>query len=140
MSRFVLDASVTMAWCFEDQGTHFSESVLAALKKEAIPVAPSIWMYEVLNVLALAQKKDLLDKTTATTFWNEVSKAVVLENIDARAPHKILDLCERHKLTAYDAAYLELALREGMPLATLDKDLKKAAQAAGARLFTPATS
>ena len=136
MKRFVLDASVTMSWCFEDQQTDFSEAVLAAIKQEAAPVAPPIWMYEVINVLSAAQKKKLMDQATATTFWNKVSKlVVVVENSDRNTAHEIMELSEKYHLTAYDAAYLELALREGLALATLDKDLKKAANAAGVRLF-----
>lgn len=136
MKRFVLDASVTMSWCFEDRQTGFGEMVLAAIERGAAPIAPSIWMYEVINVLATARKKKLMDQATAATFWNKVNKLVmVAESAEKGIPHEILDLCEKYRLTAYDAAYLELALREGLPLATLDKDLKKAAQTAGVHLF-----
>ena len=136
MKRFVLDASVTMSWCFEDRQTDFSEAVLAAIENEAAPVAPPIWMYEVINVLSAAQKRKLMDQATATTFWNKVSKlVVVVENSDRNTAHEIMELSEKYHLTAYDAAYLELALREGLALATLDKELKKAANAAGVRLF-----
>lgn len=136
MKRFVLDASVTMSWCFEDQQSDFSEAVLAAIGQEAAPMAPPIWMYEVINVLSAAQKKKLMDQATATTFWNKVSKlVVVVENSDRNTAHEIMELSGKYHLTAYDAAYLELALREGLALATLDRDLKKAANAAGVRLF-----
>ena len=136
MKRFVLDASVTMSWCFEDQQTSFSEAVLAALKREAAPVAPPILLYEVINVLSAARKKKLMDQATATTFWNKVSKVVTLvDNNGMNTAHEIMDISEKYHLTAYDAAYLELALREGLPLATLDKELKKAAHTAGVRLF-----
>lgn len=137
MKRFVLDASVALSWCFEDQQTAFSEAVLSALKRDAAPVVPPLWMYEVLNVLALARRKGLMDKATAATFWNKASRAAVIVENAGDTAHKIIELSERHGLTAYDAAYLELALREGLPLATLDNELKKAARAAGARLFTP---
>jgi len=138
MKRLVLDASVTLSWCFEDQQTGFSESVLAAVGQGASPLAPPIWMYEVINVLATARRKKLLDQATAAAFWNKVCKLVaVVENPEKSTAHEILELAEKYRLTAYDAAYLELALREGLPLATLDKDLKKAAHAAGVRLFAP---
>ncbi len=136
MKRFILDASVTMSWCFEDQQTGLSEAVLAAIEQNAAPIAPPIWMYEVINVLAMARKKKLIDQATAVTFWNKASKLVeVIESPEKGTAQEILDLSEKYHLTAYDAAYLELALREGLPLATLDKDLTKAAQAAGVRLF-----
>ena len=85
-----------------------SEAALTALQRGAAPVVPPLWMYEVVNVLALARRKGVMDRATAATFWS---------------------------LTAYDAAYLELALRESLPLATLDAGLKRAARGAGARLF-----
>lgn len=136
MKRLVLDASVALSWCFEDQETKFSESVLEAVGHGAAPIAPPIWMYEVINVLAAARRKKIIDQATSTTFWNKVDKLVeVFEDPGKGTAHEILDLAEKYRLTAYDAAYLELALREGLPLATLDKDLKKAAQAAGVHLF-----
>ena len=76
MTRFVLDASVTLSWCFEDQQTPFTEATLAALKGKATPVAPPLWMYEVLNVLALACRKSIMGNATAATFWGKVSQAV----------------------------------------------------------------
>lgn len=137
MKRFVLDASVAVSWCFEDQQTAFSEAVLGALRRDAAPVVPPLWMYEVVNVLALAQRKGVIDKATVATFWNKVSRAAaIVENANDTA-HKIIELSQQHGLTAYDAAYLELALREGLPLATLDKELEKAARSAGALLFKP---
>ena len=138
MKRFVLDASVTMSWCFEDQQTGFSEAVLAEIEQGAAPITPPIWLYEVINVLAAARKKKLIDQATAATFWNKVNKLVtVIESSGKNAAHEILELAEKYRLTAYDAAYLELDMREGLPLATLDKELKKAAQTAGVRMFAP---
>lgn len=137
MKRFILDASVALSWCFEDQQTPLGEAVLAGLKRDAAPVVPPLWMYEVLNVLALAQRKGIMDKATAATFWNKASRAAAVVENSGDTAQKIIELCERHGLTAYDAAYLEAALREGLPLATLDHELQKAARAAGVRLFSP---
>ncbi|MBI5242445.1 MAG: type II toxin-antitoxin system VapC family toxin [Elusimicrobia bacterium] len=137
MRRFVLDASVALSWCFEDQQTSFSEAVLTALKRDAAPVVPPLWTYEVLNVLVLALRKGIMDKAVVATLWNKASRAVAIVENAGDTAQKIIELSERHGLTAYDAAYLELALREGLPLATLDHELKKAARAAGVRLFAP---
>ena len=137
MKRFVLDASVALSWCFEDRQTPLGEAVLAALKRGAAPVVPPLWMYEMLNVLALARRKDIMDKAAAATFWNKASRAAAAVENSGDTASKIMELCERHGLTAYDAAYLELALREGLPLATLDHELQKAARAAGVGLFAP---
>ncbi len=139
MTRFVLDASVALSWCFEDQQTPLGEATLSALKSSASPVVPPLWMYEVINVLALACRKNLMDKATAAMFWGKVSRvAEIFENASDTAP-QIMAFSARHGLTAYDAAYLELACRENLPLATLDNELKKAARAAGVRLFAPET-
>jgi len=132
MKSFILDASVTMSWCFEDQLSELGEAALTAIGHGSVPIAPPIWIYEVVNVLAAAKKKKLIDEATAATFWNKMYKLVtVTENPDRGAAQEILALSEKYHLTAYDAAYLELALREGLPLATQDKDLEKAARAAG---------
>lgn len=128
MKRYVLDASVTMAWCFEDQQTSYSEAALKAVGDGAVPIVPTLWIYEISNVLALANREGVLDRAKAATFWRKVRKAVeVDEKTDEDAGLRIMDLAERHGLTAYDAAYLELALRAALPLATLDKKLRKAA-------------
>lgn len=136
MKRFVLDASVTLAWCFEDQKNSYSEAALKRVGEGAVPVVPALWMYEVANVLALANREGALDRAKAATFWREVRKVVsVDEKTDGDTGLRIMDLAERHGLTAYDAAYLELALREKLPLATLDKKLKRAVGVAGAALI-----
>lgn len=136
MKRFVLDASVTLAWCFEDQQTSYSEAALKRVGEGAVPVVPALWIYEVANVLALANREGVIDRAKAAAFWREVRKVVsVDEKTDGDTGLRIMDLAESRGLTAYDAAYLELALREKLPLATLDKKLKKAANAAGAALF-----
>ena len=138
MTRFVLDASTALSWCFEDQKTDYSEDVLSAASGGASPVAPTIWIYEVVNVLALAQRRGGLEEAAAVAFWGKLRGLVTIaEGVDNEAAGRIFSLCRRHRLTAYDAAYLELALREGVPLATGDRSLKKAARAAGIRPFAP---
>lgn len=136
MSRFVLDASVTMSWCFEDGKTDGGEAALDALGSDGSALAPVLWTYEVLNVLARARKRKRLTSAHAAAFWNDLRRLPVEIDggVDNDVAVEILALAGLYGLTAYDAAYLELAMREGLPLATLDEDLRRAAKAAGVKL------
>lgn len=132
MSRFVLDCSVAMAWCFEDEADSYADSVLGALET-GNAVAPSIWPLEVANVLAVAERKDRLSEAETARFL-ELLHLLPIEidpHTHARATGPILALARRRGLSSYDAAYLDLAMREGLPLASRDKALVAAAEASG---------
>lgn len=138
---FVLDNSVAMCWLLADgkpADVAYAEAVLDALREQQALV-PSLWALEASNVIARAEAIRLLTEARSQAF------IVLLQRLNiatdpATAVHALgdtLHLARRYKLSAYDAAYLELALRTGLPLATLDADLKKAAQAAGVEAFAP---
>jgi predicted nucleic acid-binding protein len=132
MSHFVLDSSVTMAWCFEDEKTTYTESVLDAVAA-GTAVVPTLWTYEVLNLLVMAQRRKRMTQAQAMTFWKGLQSFSI--QVDDHSAHSgflaVMSLAEQYQLTAYDAAYLELALRTGFALASLDGDLAKAAKASG---------
>jgi len=132
MSHFVLDSSVTMAWCFEDEKTTYTEAVLDAVAA-GTAVVPSLWTYEILNVLVIAQRRKRMTQAQALTFWQGLqSFSIQVDDHSAHSgPFAVMSLAEQYQLTAYDAAYLELALRTGFALASLDGDLVKAAKASG---------
>ncbi len=134
--NFVLDASVTLAWCFEDEGGEYAERVLGALRTSGA-VAASLWPLEVANGLAVAERRGRLDATDARRFMDLVLALPIAVDPTSRAAAMTAsyDLARRRTLSAYDASYLELALRLGIPLATLDVRLREAAQAEGVRLF-----
>ncbi len=136
MSRFVLDASVTICWCFENQRTKYSEAIFAMLSSGEEASVPFIWPLEVANVLVTAERRKDLKPAHVTSFTEELSAWPI--QVDAlgvdRAFQQILSIARLYHLSAYDAAYLELAIREGLPLATLDNDLRKAASAAGVKI------
>ena len=136
MSRLVLDCSVTMGWCFEDEANEYTESVLAGLSDGGAAV-PSIWLLEVANVLAIAERKGRTNSAKVARFLEILSglPIVVDEQTSIRAFSQILSLARTQQLTSYDAAYLDLAMREGLPLATQDSVLQKAATKAGVRIF-----
>jgi predicted nucleic acid-binding protein len=137
LSRFVLDTSVTVAWCFEDETTPYTESVLDALVKgEAL--VPCLWPLEVSNVLVNAERRKRLTRAKVTRFLQLLGDLPITVDTEglARVFTDILSVAREHDLSAYDAAYLELALRQGLPLATLDTGLHRAARQAGVQLLT----
>jgi len=134
--NFVLDASVTLAWCFEDEGGEYAERVLGALRTSEA-VAASIWPLEIANGRAVAERRGRLDPAGAARFMELVLALPIgvdpaSRGSGLREAHR---LARARGLSAYDAAYLELALRHGVPLATLDARLRDAAVAEGVQLF-----
>lgn len=136
--NFVLDCSVTMAWCFEDESSEFTVNALRSLEK-ATAIVPTIWSLEVANVLLLAKKHKRLNEIKAASFIGALSSLPIIidPSTSFRAMHNIFVLAEESNLTIYDAAYLELALREKIPLLTLDKGLIKAAKKLNINLMLP---
>jgi predicted nucleic acid-binding protein len=137
----VIDCSVTMAWYFKDEATPYTNAVRAALASGRAAV-PALWPLEVANVLLMGERRKRSTQAKATK-WLRFLTALPIA-VDTQTPglafDPILSLARSLELTAYDAAYLELAMRLGLPLATRDDALEKAAQAVGVTLFTPGTS
>lgn len=138
--RFVLDNSVVMRWLLRDGGEErlaYASKVLEMLAlQEGEAVVPGIWALEAANVIVIAQAKALVTEARATAFFGllyDMRLRVDLRTAE-RALGETLQLARRFKLSSYDAAYLELALREGLPLATLDADLREAMLQTGGAL------
>jgi len=131
--RLVLDASVTLAWCFPEESSTYSDAVLDLLSSGAEVVAPAIWPFEVANALLVAERRKRITVTQVTPLLHLISSLPIsVEPIPVdRAFGPILAAARDENLTEYDAAYLELALREGLPLATLDQRLRQAARNTG---------
>jgi predicted nucleic acid-binding protein len=135
VSQYVVDNAVTMAWCFTDEATPFTENLLDRLiNLTDVAIVPAIWLYEVTNVSMLAVRKGRISKAKAMKFVNDLADLP----IEVEAPREMADffasnadLMERHQLTAYDAAYLELVIRKQLPLATFDDALIAACKALG---------
>ncbi|KYC37595.1 DNA-binding protein [Scytonema hofmannii PCC 7110] len=130
--NFVLDCSIAMAWGIEDEATEFTDSLLEELAGGSAKV-PSIWFLEVANVLAISERRGRSNQAQISQFLGLLGSLPI--TVDTKTEEKaftdILNLARTHKLTSYDAAYLELALREGLPLATLDEGLKQVASKLG---------
>lgn len=137
--NFVLDNSVAMRWFFGDgkpQELAYAGKVLDAMK-DTSALVPVTWSLEVSNVITRAEAKGLVTEARSEAFL-EMLQGVDIEVDAATFSHALSDtlqLARRYRLSAYDASYLELALREGLPLATLDEDLQKAAKKAGVKRF-----
>ncbi|HEU5406814.1 MAG TPA: type II toxin-antitoxin system VapC family toxin [Nitrospira sp.] len=131
--NFVLDCSVTMTWLFEHEATKDTDELLGKLSGPEKAGVAQHWILEVGNVLLGAERSKKKTPADTTLFLNLLSKLAI--EPDAHTEHHAttttLALGRRHHLSSYDAAYLELAMRLGLPLATLDKNLRKAAQAEG---------
>ncbi len=130
---FVLDNSVAMRWCFESAVHPYADSVLRRLAGGDNAIVPVLWFYEASAVLAREQNRGTLAAPKADLFIAELKslKITADEESAARVFTDVHRLALTYRLTSYDAAYLELALRLDLPLATLDDDLIRAGSAAG---------
>ena len=133
---FVLDCSVTMAWCFEDERTAATHALLARVV-DAGAIAPFLWPLEVTNVLLNAVRRKRIPSEAVNQVAQRIAVLPVAIDTDGAALvwANTLQLAERYALSSYDACYLELAQRKALPLATLDAALRKAATAAGVTLL-----
>jgi predicted nucleic acid-binding protein len=139
VSRFVIDASIVLTWCFPDENAATAQHVASLFGRGDIAVAPSFWPHEVLNALLVGEKRKRVSKELIRSFLNDLAVLpVVLEQFPAKVVFdRIQRLSREHDLTAYDAAYLDLALDNDLPLATLDADLAKACKKARVPLLQP---
>ena len=134
---FVLDNSVALAWCFEDEHT---PALLALLRRveESGAIAPNLWPLEAVNGLLMAQRRGRLDAARRRRLQTFVEMLPI--TIDGETTTRVWTvtarLAEEWRLSAYDAAYLELADRRGLPLASLDRQLRNAASGLGVPLVT----
>lgn len=137
MTEFVVDCSVTMAWCFPDEATAAANAILDALRTGRAQV-PVLWPLEVANVLLINERRNRLTTAEADAFLvllSGLSIAIERETTEQLLKDTI-DLARAHRLTTYDAAYLELAVRKSLPLCTYDGELQRAAAASGVPLFS----
>lgn len=139
--NFVLDASVTMCWFFLDgkpAERTYALGVLDAMKRsETGALVPVTWGLEISNVIGKAEIRGLITEAQSEAFLEMLGSMDISADAAtfSKALADTLQISRRHRISAYDASYLELAMREGLPLATLDEDLRKAASKAGLKRF-----
>lgn len=136
MSDFVLDASVALSWCFEDEADAEGDAVLRRLVAGRAAV-PTVWALEVANVLLGAERRGRITPAGSARFLALLDALPI--DVDAHTPvragREILTLARAHGLSSYDASYLELAARSGIPIATRDRPLRDAARTLGLGLL-----
>jgi predicted nucleic acid-binding protein len=132
----VIDASITASWHFERERSERTDVILDSLGEDSARV-PAIWWFEIRNAILLGERGRRATQEQTSAFLARLARLPIsIAAIPDEA--RLMDLSRRHRLTFYDAAYLELAQREGIPLATLDKELVTAARAEGVPLVLAA--
>ena len=133
---FIVDSSVALSWCFEEERTPATTALLQWVG-ETGAVAPQHWPLEALNGLMMAERRNRVDAERRRRLARFLSDLPI--TLDAETSVQVWtatqDLAELHRLTVYDAAYLELALRQNLPLASLDGPLRAAGAARGVPLL-----
>ena len=137
MTRFVVDASVALCWYFPKQKTSYTEAVFDRLARGDEALVPAIWPLEIVNGLIVAARQKAISLVQLETFIADLKDLPVSIDLSGvgRSYSSIVRLCRQHQLSSYDAAYLDLALLEGVSIATLDKNLRAAASNAGVELL-----
>lgn len=136
--RLVVDSSVTMAWCLQDEHNRYADQVLGCLR-DGGAVVPGIWPLEIGNTLVVAERRRRVSQADGTRFLELLStlNIVVEPEPASRVFSEIVGLAREFNLTTYDASYLDLAMRAGLPLASHDMPLRKAAAKCAVPLFDP---
>jgi predicted nucleic acid-binding protein len=138
-ARFVVDNSVVMAWCFQNGGNRYAEEVLESFEAGEAFV-PAIWPLEVGNILLVAERKKRLSQASVVRFLALLSSLPI--KVEQETPERMLkeivSLARAHELSTYDASYLDLAMRLGLPIATLDASLARAAKKCRVLAYGPA--
>jgi predicted nucleic acid-binding protein len=136
-ARLVVDNSVVMAWCFEDEANAYADAVLECLH-DGEAFVPPIWPLEVGNVLLMAERKGRLGKADVVRFVELLGDLPI--SVEQETPERMLTavlvLARDTGLSTYDASYLDLAMRLDLPIATRDQSLLKAARKCGAKVFS----
>lgn len=127
---FVLDNSVITGWYIEDQATDYTEAIAAKLETDRA-IVPALWQLEFANVLKTACSRGKLDIEAARQIVDTICALPIEIDQDTPAPRQLFELAMRYNLSSYDAAYLELAMRHGLPIASQDSKLRDASNTAG---------
>lgn len=130
---FVLDASIVACWALRDEHATVAERALGRLSSDEAVVPALLW-FEVRNILVVNERRKRLTEAATQEFLAQLAALPIRTDVSPDEP-EVLRIARKHKLTAYDAAYLELARRLRLPLATLDDDLLAAARREGVRVF-----
>lgn len=138
MKRFVLDASVSLAWFLDNPVPDVAQRARRALENESRALVPALWHLEMANGFVIGERRGILTASYADRCLDDVEgllESVIESGRDMMSLRRALYVARTFRLTAYDGAYLETARSEHLPLATLDQALAEAAVRAGVPLF-----
>ena len=134
---FVLDASVALAWCFEDERSQIADRASERVANGDHPFVPIIWIYETTNSVLTAERRQRLTadrREVALDLLRRLPYVLDAPEVSCIST-SLFETARQYNLSVYDASYLDLAIREGLPLATLDRALERAAREAGVELL-----
>ena len=135
MTSIVVDNSVFLAWCLADEEEPTATGAMQQVAEEG-GVAPRIWWYELRNALLVNERRGRISsRQVSDTLADSLALGISID--DQHDESRLLEIARRHGLTVYDAAYLEVAFRRGLPLATLDRRLREASRAIGVAVVQP---
>lgn len=136
MKGIVIDASVALAWCFPDEANDYADTVLVALESHTV-IVPAIWGLEITNALVVGERRKRIRQPEVRRFVELLNGLSIIEDGQpfADTVSNVLPLAREYDLSAYDAAYLDVAVRHEIPLVTLDATLHTACTSAGIKIF-----
>jgi len=136
MSAVVIDSSIALSWCFEDEASPETDLLFERVRDEGA-IVPGLWHLELGNVLLQAEKRGRITVKDVGVRLDLIADLPILtdQETTARAWREILTMARADRLTTYDATYLELAVRRGLPLLTKDTELVRAARRLGVQVF-----
>ena len=135
MNYLVLDASTALGWMVDAPAPLVSLRALRLIQSGTIAVVPDLWYYEVSNALIMAERRGRATAQLVSAHVNDIERLAAFLDVSPTSPSALVAAARQSGLTAYDAAYFELALRRNLPLATLDDKLRVAAERAGIELL-----
>ena len=134
MAALVIDASLASAWCFPDERSDYANAVLHAVSSSLVAIAPRLLAYEVRNSVLMGLRRGRINEADAEAFLDSLAD-LNIRLVDPVSYDAVFKLAGFSGLTVYDAAYMDLAIRQSAQLASLDDALQKAAVKAGVTLF-----
>jgi len=136
LTGIVVDASVALAWCFPDEASEYADAVLLALEGQPVLV-PAVWPLEVANAVVVAERRKRITQPEVRRFVELLEGLMIHQDSlpVAGSVSNILPLAREYGLSAYDASYLEVAIRRNAPLATMDRELERAGRKAGVEVL-----